>query len=418
MTHSCVCGGEAIADPGAALALTAPVHPTHARSLRFVIGLLLTLGSFIIFGLSPSVAKDYSNTYDVDVAIGSNSAHAGQWVVKVSYDSTNQTVSFTVQTPPVATNQAGRPIIDGKTKKPVPKEGQASWNNWTWTVPARVSGNTVTFGGKSGIPTKPEGQKGFTPKAADELTFTGATLDTSTGTLKIGSIDNVGADYPITTIGKATPQGANGKAAKSSVPPGKSLNFDSLTGTLSITGSTVVDLPNSGDPLLGADVTYPDFSLTGFNAAAGVYTFVNQNPAAKFIMSNATTTFQTSTLSSLDYSVSQNLFYGFLTDNNFDATASPFIDSVASALDFNGPLYDPLALYDVEIMPDVNFLTLTQDFNSSGDTGATDLHYISDPPVPEPSVLLLISAGMIGIAVLRFHSEARRPCRPAPAGRA
>ena len=313
MTHSSTCSGEAIADPGVALALNAPVHPTHAGSLRFVIGLLLVLGSLIIFGLSPSVAKDYSNTYDVDVAIGTNVAHEGQWVVKVSYNSTNQTVSFTVLTPPVATNQAGRPIVDGKTKKPVPEAGQDTWNNWTWTLPATSNGNTVTFSGKSGTPTKPQGQGGADPSSDDDLTFTGATLDTSTGTLKIGSIDNLGGVFPISAIGKAKPQGAGGKAGKTSVPQGKSFNFNSLTGTLSITGSTVVDLPNSGDPLLGADVTYPDFSLTGFNAAAGVYTFVNQNPATKFIMSNATTTFQTSTLSSLDYSVSQNLFYGFLT---------------------------------------------------------------------------------------------------------
>jgi hypothetical protein len=181
MRHSYISHGKATANPDDAGALSSAACRKRAGSnkaakrdgeprygnrglcwntRKHVLGLSFILGAATIFGVSPSVAKIYANTYDVDVANGTNPAHAGTWTVKVSYDSTSQTVSFTVLTPPADPDDPKQP-----------KSGQGSWNNWTWTVPATPSGSTVTFNGTSGTPTKPARQRGMTPNSGDVLTF-------------------------------------------------------------------------------------------------------------------------------------------------------------------------------------------------------------------------------------------------------
>ena len=329
----------------------------------------------------------YSDTYNVGVKgipVPPSTAvvhgHDGKWTFKVSYDPTTGKVSVTTLT--------------------APNKGNASYNNWTWTIPGTASGDTVTFSGDSGLPTVPPKQP--QPGHSNIITFAGATLNTVTGALDITSIKSLNDTFETTGIKKApAPTGAakDGEKAGTSVPPGKSLRFDSLTQTLSITDSTVVALPGSGDPLLGAKATYPQFVLTGFNAKSNSYIFVNQNPSDEFTFDNGTTEFQASNMSYLDYNVAQNLFYGVLTDSTFDSSGSSFIDYVAGALDFNGPSYDPFALYYTEIMPDVNFYNLTQAFHLTGDTGATDIHFLANS-VPEPSGLFVIAVGMIGLAAL------------------
>jgi len=365
---------------------------SHVSRRKSALALPFMFGALAIFGASPSAAKIYSNNYAVVVAndTGAN-AYNGTWNIQLSYDSDKGTVTLTVLTPSAI-----------YLKK---------YNNWTWTFTAKsVGANKITFNGLSPIPTKPEDQRGANPGKGDEMKIEGATLDTATGQLDIGKIINQNITFPIKSSAKLPQEDPKkgAKAATSTVPPGKSVHFDALTQTLSITGSSIVGLPTPGDPLLGAKVSYPNFLLTGYNPASGVYIFVNQDPSVDFTIANGTTTFETSTLSSLDYNVSTNTFYGVLTNSSFDAAGSPFISDISSALDFNGPAYEPLALNDVEITPDINLLDLTHGFETTGDSGATDLHYVEDP-VPEPSSLWLIAIGIIGVAALRQKRAAMTP---------
>lgn len=120
--------------------------------------------------------------------------------------------------------------------------------------------------------------------------------------LTIGSIKNDGGTFPmsnITNIPTPAPPKDGQKANSGSPASKRPLSFDSLTQTLSITGETIVDLPKSGDPLLGANIKYPDFVLTAFNSESDAYVFVNQDLLNTFMLSDTTTVFQTSTMSAL-----------------------------------------------------------------------------------------------------------------------
>jgi hypothetical protein len=131
----------------------------------FSANLLFGLLGFLVFSTAlPCMAT----TYTVEVGEGSNKAHAGTWTVDVTYDAKTQMVTFKVL------NGTG-------------KAGQSTWDGWTWTVPATVSGDTVTFSGTSATPTTATGRSGG---IANKLVFSDATLNTKTQTLSIKSISN------------------------------------------------------------------------------------------------------------------------------------------------------------------------------------------------------------------------------------
>ena len=362
-----------------------PINDNRLRVFARKLGIALIAVLIVhkVFIISPSLAATYIVTVKGDTTTGTGVAHDGEWVVDLTYDPSTKQVTFRV--------------ISGTGKL-----NQNSWDGWTWTVPATVSGDTVTFNGPSNFPTDKTGKE---QKAEfDKLTFSGATLDTTTMDLKLTSITTSasGKDFVfnMTSIDIEKPPHADKfhpEEAESVVPADKSVNFDAAIKTLSIHGSTIVGLPHSPDALLGAKVTYPDFVLAGFNKRAGAYVFVNQDLSNAFTLSGTADTFQTSVISALYYNVSQNLFYGVLYDNAINADGSPFLNLISDTLDPGNPVYDPVALYFDEIKPDENLGAATRGFQVSGDTGATDLKFLADHPVPEPAFPFAIAGGLLGL---------------------
>lgn len=352
----------------------------HLKLVNVLFVLFGILGYLTFFSVLPSKAT----TYTINLGGGSNPAHQGNWTVDVTYDPKTQKVTFK--------------IVNGTGKR-----GQNTWDGWTYTVPATIKDGIVTFDGMSDIPTKADG----TPaNPGDKVTFVGATLNTATQELIITEVTNTAgtARFPIKSINVVKPpkrQTLKGRRrpARTNIPE-KGLSFNSLTQSLAITGSTVVSSPSPVDSLLGSDVTYPNFSLTGFNAEANAHMFVNQNLLNSITLANTTTVFQTSTISALYYNVSQDLFYGVSLNHSFDPVSSSFIDYVSSVLDPTKSLYDPLAAYYVEIEPEVNFYELTQGFQMTNATGARDYHFLwSTTTVPEStSTLSLLALGTLGAA--------------------
>jgi hypothetical protein len=335
-----------------------------------------------------------AQTYQLVVDPGSNPAHAGTWKVDVSYNSASGLTSFTV--------------VSGTGG-----DFQNTWDGWTWTVPSTTSDHTVTFNGTSNPPTDKSGKP---QNPSNALEFTGATLDTQTGELKITNIKNDGGTFPIKSATIVPPPGdpKDGKAASSTIPKDKTLTFNSVAQTLSITSSTIVGLPDLGDPLFGANVDYPTFALTGLNPEADAYIFINQDLGTALTLRNTTTVFQTSTVSALYYNLQMNLFYGVSFHNTFDSSGSPFIDYVSSVLDPTTSLYDPLATYYVEIQPDINLFAMTQGWQQSITTGATDSHFLNGAPEPPPFGTIGAALVLGSIISMRRLSVDRSDRKPRP----
>ena len=338
---------------------------------------------------APTLASTF--TINLTAGAGANPVHGGRWVVDVTYDPTTKLLSFKI----VKSNP-----------------GEETYNGWTWTVPATLQlDGTVKFDGTSNVPTKGDGSPG---SPGDKIDFNGTSYDQKKGKLKISSVDSGGFNFPIkgTSLVRAPKNPNNAKSADTSVPKDKSIDFNATTGLLSITGSEVVGTPQNTDPLLGASVTYPEFSLAGFNSEADAYIFMNEDLSEKLTLSNGVNAFETSTISALYYDVSDNLFYGVPSASVFSPDGSPFVQSISDALNPSGPLYDPIGIYYLEIRPDSNFGALTQGFETSYDTGGTDYHFIADG-VPEPATWEMMLLGLAGLGLANSSRRAgRRPVSP------
>jgi hypothetical protein len=351
------------------------------------------LVTFLLLIMQPAPSS-HAETYEIEVKADTtkpksppiSTGHDGIWTVDVTYDKDKKEVSYR--------------IVKGPP-------GQQYWDGWIYKIPAVVKPDgTVTFSGPSSIPVDKDGKparmnksdgkpnpRGDTASNSDKVTFNEGVYDSKKTTLK--SITNFGYTFNTTLTVKPPPKDAkDGKKATSTTPYDSGVKFDDSSQTLSITDSSIVAVTDLPDTLLGAHVTYPSFTLGGYNADAQAYMFINQNLADPLTISNSTTTFETSTLTSLIYSVPKDLFYGFPLDSSFNASGSPFIDYVSGQFDPTSPTYDQMALYIVEIKPNVNFNNLTGGFQISGSTGATDFHFVS---VPEPGTFTLLGAGTLAL---------------------
>jgi len=304
--------------------------------------------------------------------------------VDVSYDPVNNVIKFT--------------IVKGTGKV-----GQNTWDGWTWTMtPVEdVPGSGIlSFAGTTDPATDKNGVKQSKNSVLDFsfLQYNTKSQEFSLDSSIYNVYNGVYYKFPIGKVAIVEPPKGAKDGKKAETTSGKSLGFNSQTQVLSITGSTVVGLPDNSDPLLGANVTYPQFTLAGFNAEADDYVFVNQDLVNGLTLSNAKTVFETSEISALYYNVADNLFYGVLFHNTFDSGGSAFVDYLSDVLDPSASIYDQNAVNYVEVLPDGNFDALTQGFQASYDTDAIDFHFLSDG-VPELSTWAMTLAGFAGLGL-------------------
>ena len=180
------------------------------------------------------------------------------------------------------------------------------------------------------------------------------------------------------------------------------INYNAVTGTLSIEGDTIVHTPVPSDPIIGAAVTLSNLQFTGLTTDGTLAIFwPEQANDALFTITQGGQTLEQANLPLLYYDTTDNLFYAPLRDTTLSGLSlgSPFLDSLASLLDPSSADFDPLANVYLTITPDVNFLALTDSFTTSGMSGASDVHFAADP-VPEPSTLSMLAAGVISLFLL------------------
>lgn len=212
------------------------------------------------------------------------------------------------------------------------------------------------------------------------------------------------------------------KAAESKVESGKTLKFDAAAGLLTITDDTIVGAPDPGDPIIGADLDFPEFAFVGtsLDEATAVFWALGSD---SFSISGAGGVFQTSDLPYLFYDLTENLFFGALfntkiagvpsTSIHYDpllmAESSPFLTLVDNWLDPGSQAFEPDLYYYFTLAPDVPFYDLTAGFTVSGETGATDLHFVAaGKPIPLPASLALLATGIVSLLGCARVRGARR----------
>jgi hypothetical protein len=213
---------------------------------------------------------------------------------------------------------------------------------------------------------------------------------------------------------KKDPKRGNPISTGSSIPAGRSIDYDATTRTLSISGDTIVGTPDPSDPILGASVNFADYQFTGFTSDGALAIFWPTSGDGLMTITNGANTFEQGDLSVLFYDVADNLFYGSPLDYTLAGmpTSSPFYDpnlatifssyfnSIEDVLDPSSPDFDPNAYLFLTISPDTNLDIATAGFTTSGRSGAADSQFVADA-IPAPSSLALLIAGLAGLCLYR-----------------
>ena len=202
----------------------------------------------------------------------------------------------------------------------------------------------------------------------------------------------------------------------------KSIKFDAALQRLSIdenftTGVHATNLPfvpDPNDPVLGAEVLMPTFTLLGANFT-GQYFFRadGPNPAVQLV-NNGVTLFR-STLDYMLFDPVLNVLFGMTGGTIAPAGISHFVDDMMA----NAGLGD-LALFGVEFTPDQDFFALTSGFTVSAASAASNLEgfrLLNPVPLPAPWALLLLAAALMWPSAWRRQAlAAQRLARGAAEG--
>ncbi len=187
------------------------------------------------------------------------------------------------------------------------------------------------------------------------------------------------------------------------------VSYDATTGILSILQDTIVETPDPMDSILGASVDFPEFQFSGLSTDGELAVFWPVMDE-QFEISKDGEKYVDAKIPVLFFIAPQNLFWGALGDPTLAGlspssplynpllsnNASPFLQGVENFLNPSSIDFNPANNFYATLIPDVDFSDLTDNFTRSGKTGASDLHFVTEPiDLPEPSSGVILLIGMI-----------------------
>ena len=210
---------------------------------------------------------------------------------------------------------------------------------------------------------------------------------------------------------------------------GQSVAYDAVTESLSFKDDVVVITDNPSDPINGAEVLAPSFHFNGY-IGEGLYYFFNES-FADIVIDKGGEVFLRGEISALLYDAPRNYFYWTIANsklagappssNFYDPTltsvVSPLIAELLASLDESSPMYKPKDLLYFSYQPDIDFGQATLDFTRDSSSAGSNGFFTSEPePVPEPSTIALLTAGLIALISGRSLTlrSRRRQKRRAP----
>jgi hypothetical protein len=200
-----------------------------------------------------------------------------------------------------------------------------------------------------------------------------------------------GSDPNILLVYDFLSEGDGGEELKyKAFSKGNSVSFDATDQRLTFANDVITDTGMPGDPLVGALVNLPAFSLASI-FPNGDFLF-NASGSDFLTLTVGGTPFFQAKLTRLVYQTVQNDFVGQLTNFTFDySLGSPWILGLADHFNPSSPFFEQGDKLDFVYQPDANMFSLTNAFTTSGASGGTNGILV----VPEPSTLGLAALALM-----------------------
>ena len=219
---------------------------------------------------------------------------------------------------------------------------------------------------------------------------------------------------------KADPKTGQPIETYTSIPSGKTVEYNGATKILSIVGDTIVATPNPSDPILGAKVNFSDYQFTGLTPDGKLAIFWSTSVGGLMSVTKGASTLEKGDLPVLFYDVADNLFFGSpldyalagmpagspFFDPSLPSISSPFLNSLESVLDPASSNFDSEAYLFLTLSPVTNLDLVTNAFTISGESGATDSEFVAD--VPESSTWAMLLLGFAGFGLTGYRASLNR----------
>jgi PEP-CTERM motif len=150
---------------------------------------------------------------------------------------------------------------------------------------------------------------------------------------------------------------------------------------------------------MGANVYVPTYIFEGYTTWGEAYPlFIREENDEMLKITTSSSDYLIADMPSLIYMEDTNTFYGIMTSLIQEESGSLFIDDLQNM--FSDSWYiDPSSYIMMEITPDINLLANTNNFSIDSLENIGFSNSIGFQRVPEPSSLLLMLIGMLGVSL-------------------